>query len=233
MLERPSTLKRLIDLYDMLCRINSRLFLATAEDSVIVKLLFGHGLVVGTSCSDSQVFRNRIMEHMLAGLCASKRGAACRDVVSACRASSVYPHVFVLSCVVGSNIIADVTSTRLSLYADFFVPSVARNRRRAAETASVQRLSAVRYAPYMDESSYLLRIVNAGFERMSECELKAIARAHCIDIPSSSTRPALRKMIANHLFLGHCSFSVGNAVSTIPVGCLDFLAEFYFPHAVG
>ncbi len=173
------------------------------------------------------------MKHMLVGLCMSKRRAACQDIVSVCRASSIYPHVFVLSCIVGSNIIADITSTQLLLYANFFVLSIAHNKHCAVETASIHRLSAVQYMPYMDESSYLLQIVNAGFERMSECELKAIAHAHCIDIPLSSMRSALRKMIANHLFLGHCSFSVGNAVSMIPVGCLDFLAEFYFPHAVG
>lgn len=227
--ERYSALRHLVEVYDMLSRSDSRCFLASAADDIIVRLLFGHGLVVGTSCSDFGGFRYKIMEHMLAGLCASERGPACRDVVSACMTSSVYPHVFVLSCIVGSNVLANVASTHISLYADFLVPSATRNRCRATESAAVARLSAVRYAPYMDEPSYLLRIVNARFERMLEDELKAIARAHCIVTSSSTTSTVLRKLIADHLFLGQCSFRIGEAVPSIPVGCLDFLAEFYFP----
>ncbi|SJL04129.1 uncharacterized protein ARMOST_07489 [Armillaria ostoyae] len=227
--ERPSMLSRLVDSYDALCSAGSPRFLPTADDGEIVRQLFGHGLVVGTTCASSVTFRNRIVEHLLAGLCASERGPLCQEVVSTCRAACVYPQVFMLSCIVSSGIIGSVDSACVPMYADFFVPAVGRNRRKAAGTAALGRLSAVRYAPYVDERSYLLRIVNAQFERMTEDELKRIAVAHSMLAVSLLVSPSeLRKAISEHLFLGHCLFKAEDAIPTIPVGCLDFLADNYF-----
>ncbi len=229
LLERPSMLSRLVDSYDALCSAGSPRFLPTADDGEVVRQLFGHGLVVGTTCASSVTFRDRIMEHLLAGLCASERGPLCREVVSTCRASRVYPQVFMLSCIVSSGIIGSVDSAYVPMYANFFVPAVGRNRRRAAGTAALGRLSAVRYAPYVDDRSYLLRIVNARFERMTEDELKRIAVAHCMSAVSLLGSPSeLREAISEHLFLGHCLFKAADAIPTIPVGCLDFLADNYF-----
>ncbi len=97
--------------------------------------------------------------------------------------------VFILKCLCCPVLfhpasLGSIDSAYVPMYADFFVPAIGRNRHRAASTAALGRLSAVQYAPYVDDRSYLLHIVNAQFERMTEDELKRIAVAHCMSAVS-------------------------------------------------
>ncbi len=100
-------------------------------------------------------------------------------------------------------------------------------------SGAVHRLERVRYMPYADERSYLLlRVVNAEFERLNLIRLKAIARAHRIESAGGEGVGWYQNAISEHLFLGHCLSWVDSPIPEIPIGCLDFLAEFYFTNNV-
>ncbi|KAK0444481.1 hypothetical protein EV421DRAFT_1903106 [Armillaria borealis] len=92
--------------------------------------------------------------------------------------------------------------------------------------------AAVRYMPYACEPSYLLRVVNAEFERLNLFWLKAIAGAHHIETSGSEGIGWYQNAVSEHLLLGHCLSWVDSPIPEIPIGCLDFLAEFYFSHSI-
>ncbi len=68
-----SQLHRLLDMYDSVCRPSSTSFIPSASEDIVVANLFGHGLVIGTTCQDHPRRRTRIMEHLLAGLSLCRR----------------------------------------------------------------------------------------------------------------------------------------------------------------
>ncbi len=92
-------------MYDSVCRPSSPSFIPSASEDIVVANLFRHGLVAGTTCEDHPRCRARIMEHLLAGLCAGGSGSSCLDVVQVCQSAFVYPHAFFIACVVLSDII--------------------------------------------------------------------------------------------------------------------------------
>ncbi|PBK87939.1 hypothetical protein ARMGADRAFT_437276 [Armillaria gallica] len=221
-------LYRLVDMYKSICRPSSRLFIPSAPDDTVVDGMFGHGLVVGTTCTDHSDFRARIVQHLLAGLCAGGGGPHCTDVVQVCRSAFVYPHVFFVACVASSSIVERCDAHVLPPFSAFFAPSVGRNKRRAAQIGVNHRLQRLRYMPYLDERSYLLQVVNVDFERMHLAPLTAITRAHRIECSGGERVGWYRNAVAEHLLLGHCLSWVDSPIPNVPVRCLDFLAEFYF-----
>ncbi len=227
-----SQLHRLLDMYDSVCRPSSTSFIPSASEDIVVANLFGHGLVIGTTCQDHPRRRTRIMEHLLAGLCAGGSGSYCLDVVQVCRSASVYPHAFFVACVVSSDIIGKIDARHMDCFTPLFAAGIQRNKRRAASVGAAHRLVRVRYMPYARETSYLLRVVNAEFERLSLFRLKAIAGAHHIETSGGEGVGWYQNVVSEHLFLGHCLSWVDSPIPEIPIGCLDFLAEFYFTHSI-
>ncbi|PBK93253.1 hypothetical protein ARMGADRAFT_1080406 [Armillaria gallica] len=184
-------------------------FIPSASEDVVVANLFGHGLVVFV------------------------RGGVARIAWTSCKFVEARLYIpMLIACVVSSDIIGKIDARYMDCFTPLFGAGLQRNKRRAASVGAAHRLHRVRYMPFAREPSYLLRVVNAEFERLNLFRLKAIAGAHHIETSGGEGVGWYRNAISEHLFLGHCLSWVNSPIPEIPIGCLDFLAESYFTHSI-
>lgn len=219
----------LLELYQAVACPTSSLFIPSLDHASVVALMFRHGVVLGTSCIDYPRFRHQIMSHLLTGRCASQTFSGCNGFVRASRDAGVFPHIFLVSSVVHSGVIDRVGSEFVGIYAELFAAHVNRNVRRQTMIGTAARCSALRYMPFDSEPLYLLRIFSTRFDRLTLDEYRDILAAHGVQCHRRASKMMLREAISNHLFLGHCVFRGRDPLHQIPVGCVDFLNEHYFP----
>ncbi len=141
-------ISNVVTMYHSVALHHSACFILSSGEMTVVKLMFVHGVVVGTSCSDYPVLRLHFMRHLLLGRCIGGKFSGCRSFTKAARDAGIFPHVFCVASIVHSGIINDVGADVLWVYADLFAPLVARNIRRHAKDGAASRLIALRYLPF-------------------------------------------------------------------------------------
>ncbi|PBK79991.1 hypothetical protein ARMGADRAFT_1092622 [Armillaria gallica] len=134
-----------------------------------------------------------------------------------------------MSCVLSSDVIPRVSPDHLPLYVHCFFTAEERNLRRQTLLLARECLQSVRYLKYNSDPSYILRVFNAGFERLSKEELDCLHQAHAIRFEGKSTLERLKRELIAHIFQGVCLVHRDQHLLSVLVGCLDFLSEFYFP----
>ncbi|PBK65217.1 hypothetical protein ARMSODRAFT_438016 [Armillaria solidipes] len=127
---------------------HSASFILSSDVTSIMRMLFIHGVVIGTTCSDYPVLRVRLMRHLLSGQCTGGSFSGCRSLVQVTRDASVFPHVFCVDFVDRSGVLKVVGADVLRVYADFFAPRVDRNIRRHAKEEASNRSMSLRYLPF-------------------------------------------------------------------------------------
>ncbi|KAK0240632.1 hypothetical protein EDD85DRAFT_788639 [Armillaria nabsnona] len=105
---------------------------------------------------------------------------------------------------VEAHIIGKIDARYMDCFTPLFGAGLQHNKHRAASVGAAHRLHRVRYMPFAHEPSYLLRVVNAEFERLNLFRLKAIAGAHHIKTSGGEGVGWYRNAISEHPFLGHC-----------------------------
>ncbi len=141
-------ISNVVTMYHSVALHHSARFILSSGEMTVVKLMFVHGVVVGTSCSDYPVLRLHLMRHLLSGRCIGGKFSGCRSFAKAARDAGVFPHVFCVASIVHSGVINDMGADVLRVYADLFAPLVARNIRRRAKDGAASRLIALHYLPF-------------------------------------------------------------------------------------
>ncbi|PBK60932.1 hypothetical protein ARMSODRAFT_1087854 [Armillaria solidipes] len=202
--------------------------------STIVYELAGHGLLHKTSCRQEHVFRNLLVEHFLAGMCASNNGPFCRSYVQACHRGRVRPPVFFLSALHYSGALAIMPPPALKPFWHFLTLSTTSyDKRDRTLLALSNRLKVARYLQYKGDVTYMAAMFDAAFETLRRDDLVRMMCAHGMTSSGvSSTVDDIKEALSDHVFGGLCADGLRLPVSKIPVGCLDCLHEFAFSDRV-
>ncbi len=72
-------------------------FIHSCSSTSIVFAMAGHGLIHKMSCRQQHAYVNMLIEHFLAGMCASNNGPLCQSYVQASHKGGIHPLVFFLS----------------------------------------------------------------------------------------------------------------------------------------
>ncbi len=122
-----------VTMYHSVSLHRSARFILLSDEMTVMRLMFVHGVVVGTSCSDYPVLRLHLMRHLLLGRCIAGKFSGCRSFAKAAQDAGVFPHVFCIASIVHSGVINNVGADVLRVHTDFFTPQVTRNIRRRAK----------------------------------------------------------------------------------------------------
>ncbi len=197
----PSEFESLRAVYRQFLLPQSADFIHSCSSASIVFAMARHGLLHKTSCGRQHAYVNMLVEHFLAGMCASNNGPLCRSYVQACHKGGIRPPVFFLSALQYTSVLSTISSPALMLFWCFLAPSKIHNKRERTLHALARRLTLLRYLPYKGEVTYMAAMFDSTFETLHRNELLLMMDAHGITASTTSlTVDDIRELLSDHVF---------------------------------
>ncbi|PBK87951.1 hypothetical protein ARMGADRAFT_1084929 [Armillaria gallica] len=213
----------LLNVYSLLCDPTSPVFMWTCSSASMTATILDHDMAAIVAANPDIRLTQLLVEHLLGGLCAGRRGPACVKFMSACREATIRPSIFALQSVVYPFTVLDSLPARdRDLSAACGLDPVTSGCNLTHVLSS--RLQALlQYMPFKGGRDYALRFLYEMGDTSSDC-LSSVSRAHGMRDVESHTMIAKRCNLHQHMMNGGCVSNMNRPLLTMPVGCLELLS---------